>query len=311
MRRRFVGVVMLAVVCAALGQSPATADVRGVDFTLDYDAPVIAAGGRGVQTFTVGNSGKDSAGPATLTFATPIFVSVARGEAMPAGCRFLYGRPDAGVPEVVQCDLPPLRHGDKQTVRVPLAVDSSAPSGSAWGEAVVVPSIGSSDVEAQMRDNLGPSTVIVAAPVQAQKIEGTTTDLYLTTAAPAVTPDQSGIAKFTIGNRGPTATSGPVRLVMATPPLVKVDPKQPLPAECGFLYDNPAPSVPQIIRCTQTDVPAGTVREKDISLIAMRGAPLQTIWGIGGVLPDVAAGSTDVDSVLANNLAECSAQIIG
>lgn len=309
------GVVLAVVAAGCLAWQPLSA-VAGsgarVDLNIGYDEPEIDAGGTGTQTVTVTNAGVDATGPAELTVTTPVFVAVT---ALPRNCAFLYQDGDAGdatVPDVLRCTLPPLDHDESVTVTFRLAVDANAAAGVTFGEATVLPAPGSADVDQNLADNLGWPSVLVtgAAPVRGGPSTGHVTDLFVTTDLPALAVGAPAPETLTVGNRGPQATTGPARLLLVTPPLVRA--ADPLPAGCGFRYDSPDPAAPQVIGCS-IDAPlaSGATAVVRVPLTVLFGSPVQTSWGLADVFPDRAAGSTDVDPVPANNVVETGVQVVG
>jgi hypothetical protein len=303
--------------CLSWQQLPAVATAAGrVDLTLYYDEPVISAGGNGTQTVTVANSGADATGPIDLTITTPVFVAVKQDTALPHNCQLLYrdANSDDTVPEVVRCVLWPLHHGEAASLPFTLSVDDNAAPGITFGEATALPATGSPDVEQHMADNLGWPSVVVANPPSTGSgpSAGHVTDLYVTTDLPAIAVGTPGFETLTVGNRGPQATTGRIRLLVVTPPLVRVDDATALPAGCGFRYDSPDPAAPQVVGCTVAGPLAvggqATVR---VPLAVVFGSPVQTSWGIADVFPDRADGSTDLDPVPANNVIESGVQVIG
>lgn len=309
--------LMTAVLAGGLvGQLPAVAAGGRIDLSLYYDEPVIPAGGQGQQTLTVTNAGDNASTPAELTVTTPVFVSLDPTRRLPTGCDFLYrdGDPDSAVPEVVRCTVAPLMHGQEHDFRFDLVADNAAAPGSTYGEATLLPTPGSPDIEQKMADNLGwPSVVVSGSPTSVSApATGHITDVYLTTDLPAIALGHPKAETLTIGNRGPQATTGPVRVVVATPPLTRFDVDDPLPAGCGFLYDSTDPAAPELLRCTLAGpLPALGETTLPLPLIPVYGSPVQTSWGIADVFPDRTAGSTDVDPVPANNYVESGVQVIG
>ena len=298
--------VLIAVAAVFLAWQPLPAIAAGnVDLSLYYDEPAVSAGGDGIQTVTVTNSGADSTAPAELVFTTPVFVTVAR---MPAGCGFLYQDTASGatVPSVVRCALPPLAHGESVDVRFGLTADADAADGVTYGEATVLP--GGADVDQHLADNLGwPSVVIAGAPtVLAGPGFGHVTDLYVTTDLPALAVGAPGAETLTVGSRGPEVTTGPARLVLVTPSLTRA--VEPLPDGCGFRYDSADVGSPQVIGCTlSASLASGASIPIRIPLSVLFGSPVQTSWGVADVFPD----SADVDPVLANNVVESGVQVVG
>ncbi|HEX5404691.1 MAG TPA: hypothetical protein VFX16_20570 [Pseudonocardiaceae bacterium] len=286
-----------------------------IDLNLYYDEPVIAAGGIGIQTLTVTNSGADGTTPIDLTVTTGVFVAVDPAGRMPKGCGFLYqdGDPDATVPEVVRCVLPPLEHNDSTAVTLPLMVAEAAAAGDTFGTATVLPEPGSPDVDQHVADNLGWPSVVVTNPGTSvgAPTNGQVTDLYVTTDLPAVATGQPAVETLTVGNRGPQPANEPIRLVVVTPPLVRLATDQPMPAGCGFVYDSPDPAAPELVRCSIAPLAVGTSTTVRLPLAPVFGSPVQTSWGVAGVFPDRSAGSTDIDPVPANNLVESGVQVIG
>jgi hypothetical protein len=287
-----------------------------VDLNLYYDEPVIAAGGQGVQTFTVANSGADATSPVDLTVSTPAFVAVDPASDLPPNCAFLYRDADADdtVPELIRCVVAPLRHGESVSIPFTLTVDGAAAAGTTYGEATALPAAGSTDIDQNMADNLGWPSVVVSG--QGTAVSGPTTghvtDLYLTTDLPAVAVGAPATETLTVGDRGPQPTAGPVRLLLVTPPLVRVDDAVGLPAGCGFRYDTTDPAAPQVIGCTvAAPLAVGGQAVVRIPLSVVFGSPVQTSWGIADVFPDHTAGSTDIDPVPANNLVESGVQVVG
>jgi hypothetical protein len=165
-----------------------------------------------------------------------------------------------------------------------------------------------------MADNTGWPSVSVSGSggVSQPPARGRVTDLYVATSLPALAAGRAAPASFTIGNRGPDATSGPVRLIVATPPFIQVDEPHGLPPGCDFLYNSPDPVGPQILRCTlPAAVPSAGQLAVAIPMAPFWGAPVETLWGISDVFPDRADGSTDIDPVPANNVIESGVQVVG
>lgn len=198
---------------------------------------------------------------------------------------------------------------------MPVVVDTAAASGSSYGEATVLPAAGSPDVEQRMTDNIGWPSIAVSGTGGTAGVapaRGRVTDLYLATTLPALSAGRPAPATFTVGNRGPEATSGPVRLIVTTPPFVQVDEPHGLPAGCDFLDNSPDPAAPQILSCTlPAAIPAGGQLAVPIPMTPLWGAPVETLWGISDVFPDRANGSTDIDPVPANNVIESGVQVVG
>lgn len=286
-----------------------------IDLNLYYDEPVIAAGSIGTQTLTVTNSGDDATTPEDLTITTGVFIAVDPAGRMPTECGFLYqdAATDATVPEVLRCVLPPLQHGDSADVTLPLTAAEGAAAGDTFGIAAVLPQPGSPDVDQHVADNLGWPSVVVTNP--STSVGGPTnalvTDLYVTSDLPAVATGQPAAEALTVGNRGPQHSSGQIRLVVVTPPLVRLATDQPMPTGCGFVYDSPDPAAPELVQCLITPQPVGGTTTIRLPLAPVFGSPVQTSWGVAGVFPDRAAGSTDIDPVPANNLVESGVQVIG
>lgn len=312
-RMRWIPLLAAAVAGTLFGAPPAgAAGGARIDLSLYYDTPVITPGGTGVQTLTVVNSGADATGPASLTVATPVFVRVA---ALPDGCafRFTDATADPTVPEVLGCTVPALRHGQSKAFALTLTADIGASSGATFGQADVVPAAGSADVDANLADNEGWPSVVVSGPgATPTPTAGHVADLYLSADLPPLAVGHPREETLLVGNRGPETTEGPVRLVVTTPPFVRVDRARGLPDECGFLYDGTDPAVPQVVGCTLTEpLRPDAECQLRIPLAAVLGAPIQTDYGIAGVFPYRAGGSTDVDPVLANNIIESGVQVIG
>jgi hypothetical protein len=287
-----------------------------VDLNLYYDEPVIAAGGTGGQTFTVVNSGADASTPADLIVTNGVFVGTDPAGRLFRNCGFLYREadPDLTVPQVIRCTIPALHHGESASVRLPLAIAAGASAGSTYGTATVLPEAGSPDVEQHMADNLGFPSVVVTDPSTPAggPVTAHVADLYLTTDLPAIATGAPAPETLTVGNRGPQRSAGPIRLVVVTPPLVRVDEDQPMPAGCGFSYNSPVAGAPQIIRCTvDSPLPVGGTMTVRLPLAPVFGSPVQTSWGSAGVFPDRGAGSIDIDPVPANNVVESGVQVIG
>jgi hypothetical protein len=286
-----------------------------IDLQLYYDEPVIAAGGTGRQTVTVINSGADATAPVDLTITTGVFVVVDPTSRLPRGCGFLYqdADPDETVPEVVRCVLPPLRHDDSADVTLPLAVAAGAAAGDTFGTATTLPQPGSPDIDQHVADNLGWPSVVVTDPSASPSgpTNAQVTDLYVTTDLPAVATGEPAAETLSVGNRGPQHGAGQIRLVVVTPPLVRLSTDEPMPAGCGFVYDSPDPAAPELVRCSITPLPVGGTTTVRLPLAPVFGSPVQTSWGVAGVFPDRTAGSTDIDPVPANNLVESGVQVIG
>jgi hypothetical protein len=286
-----------------------------IDLNLYYDEPVIAAGSIGTQRLTVANTGDDATTPVDLTITTGVFVAVDPAGQLPRECGFLYqdADSDSTVPEVLRCVLPPLSHGDSADVTLPLMVAEGAAAGDTFGTATVLPEPGSPDVDQHVADNLGWPSVVVTNP--STSVGGPSnapvTDLYVTTDLPAVATGQPAAETLTVGNRGPQRAAGPIRLVVVTPPLVRLASDQPMPAGCGFGYDSPDPAAPELVRCAIDPLAVGGTTTVRLPLAPVFGSPVQTSWGVAGVFPDQTAGSIDVDPVPANNLVESGVQVIG
>ncbi|MGW7532445.1 hypothetical protein [Amycolatopsis sp. NPDC054798] len=306
--------VLIAATLAAASAPAASAAGAGhdVDFRLFYDAPVVAASGSGTQTFTVDNAGADATGAAVLAIALPAFVRTGSGP-LPAGCSVSYtDRGDPAMPEVLGCVLPPLKTGQNQTLPVPITVADIAPGGVLWGTGTVLPAAQSTDIERNASDNSGTPSATVNPARPPRSPAQHATDLYLTTDLPALASGRSHPEVFTAGNRGPGATSGPVRLALVTPPFVRVDHTQPLPDGCEYRLTGAEPAAPEVVRCRLSRVLApGAETTVPIPLTAEPGAPVQTLWGIANVMPDPDTHSVDTDPVLANNTVSAGAQAIG
>ena len=306
-RRSVLLAVVAAAGCLVWQPLPAVATGSGgrVDLSLYYDEPAVSAGGEGIQTVTVANSGADSTAPAELVFTTPVFVAVTT---VPPGCGFLYQDAASGdtVPSVVRCELPPLAHGESVGVTFGLAADADAAGGVTYGEATVLP--GGGDVDQHLADNLGwPSVVISgASAVVSGPGVGHAADLFVTTDLPALAVGAPASETLTVGNRGPQATTGPARLVLVTPPLTRA--VDLLPDGCGFRYDSTDVGAPQVIGCTlAASLASGSSVAVRVPLSVLFGSPVQTSWGVADVFPD----SADVDPVLANNVVESGVQVVG
>lgn len=189
-------------------------------------------------------------------------------------------------------------------------LDDAAAVGETYGTATVLPT---ADVEQHMADNLGFPSVVVSDPAAAPApVGGHVTDVYVTTDLPAVALGRPAAETLTVGDRGPQPITGPVRLVLATPPLVRVDGARAMPAGCGFLYDSPDPAAPELVRCAvPAPLPADGSAAVRLPLAPVFGSPVQTSWGVADAFPDRAAGSADVDPVPANNLVESGVQVVG
>jgi hypothetical protein len=311
-------VLFVTALTGVLGYQPLSVAASGgrIDLSIYYDEPVIPAGGDGTQTITVVNTGADATGPIDLIVTTPAFVAVDPTADLPSDCQVLYQDADSDdtVPEVVRCVVPPLRHGESMGFPLPLDVADNAAPGTTYGVATALPAPGSPDVEQHMADNLGWPSIVVTDPAATASgpAIGHITDLFLTTDLPAIAVGTPGAETLTVGNRGPQPTTGGVRLLLVTPPLVRVDDSAALPAGCGFRYDSPDPAAPQVVGCTLTGpLAAGGRTAVAIPLSVVFRSPVQTSWGIADVFPDRASGSTDIDPVPANNVIESGVQVIG
>lgn len=305
--------VMAAVAGVVASQPwPASASAPGrVDLNIGYDEPAVAAGGTGVQTFTVTNSGDDATGVIDLTITTPVFVTAVE---LPRQCTVLFrdAAADDTVPEIISCTVYPLAHDESASVPLTESVGADAAPGVTYGEVTVLPGPGSSDVDQHLADNLGwPSVVVTQTPpTRTGPSAGHVTDVYLTTDLPAVAVGAPASATLTVGNRGPQATTGQVRLLMVTPPLARA--ATPLPDGCDFRYDTTNVGTPQVIGCAvPAPIPSGAVRTVAIGLVALSGSPVQTSWGLADAFPDRSGGSTDVDPVPANNVIQTGMQVVG
>lgn len=295
----------LVLVAGCLAWQPLSAAAAGrVDLSIYYDEPAVSAGGDGIQTITVANAGADATAPTELVLTTPVFISVT---ALPPSCGFLFQDSTSGdtVPSVVRCELPPLAHGESASVTFGLAADGNAADGVTYGEATVLP--GGTDVDQHLADNLGwPSVVISGAPtVVAGPGAGNAADLFVTTDLPALAVGAPAAETLTVGSRGPQATTGPARLVLVTPPLVRA--VEPLPDGCGFRYDSADVGAPQVIGCTlPAELASGASTATKVNLSVLFGSPVQTSWGLADVFP-----TADVDPVPANNVVESGVQVVG
>lgn len=305
MKRALLSFSLLLLAGIVVGPPSASA-AQPVDLTLYYDAPAVPAGGSATQTFTVVDSGPSATGPAQLTITTGAFVTV---PTLPTGCGFLYQDADSDptVPSVVRCAVPGLPPGGSVDLRLPVSAAAGATAGETYGAATLLPTGGVADQH--LADNIGWPSVLVTDPVAAvPPVTARAADLYLTTDLPAVAVGSPAAETLTVGNRGPQAGAGPVRLVVVTPPLVRAG---ALPAGCAFRYDSPDPGAPQVIGCSLAPLPVGATTAVRLPLAPAFGSPVQTSWGVADAFPDRAAGSTDVDPVPANNFVESGVQVIG
>ena len=97
---------------------------------------------------------------------------------------------------------------------------------------------------------MGSGKVALRGPVQGDN----EVDLYASTEVVQLRPNGTGTLTFTVGNYGPNATVGPVRVVVVMPFWANAvgTAAQP-PAGFSFLNENKQPNVPEILEHVITD----------------------------------------------------------
>lgn len=295
--------VLLAALPVMVGAPASAADV---DLWITYDVPTASSGGTALSTLTIGNAGSSASGVVRLTFATPAFVNIDRGQPLPAGCAFVYENLDRTVPEVVGCVLPGLAANASRNLVFGVAVHATAPPITTWGMALILPAIGSPDHELYMTDNVTTPGVNVA---RLGPIGSGTINLYLAGDLPSVSQSAGGTQSFIVGNHGPGPTTGPVTLTMTTPFFVNFDHSRPLPGGCGYLLQNADPAIPEIVRCTlPPGLAVGSAVTIQLPLALVPGGPIGAEYSIAAVA--TGAGSPDVDPDRTDNVFEPGALVL-
>ena len=139
------------------------ATVGGLYGTADH--PAMAPDQRKLTTFSSGNAGpNDMTGEVTITYLTPFYVNVDRGQPLPAGCGFRLEDPDPTIPEMVTCKRPALTKGKEDQVQFPLVALPGGPRGTQIGGALVAPA-SASDVDFDQIDNITPAGAQIISPL--------------------------------------------------------------------------------------------------------------------------------------------------
>jgi hypothetical protein len=128
-------------------------------------------------------------------------------------------------------------------------------------------------------------------------------DLYTSTEIVELSPNGTGTLTFTVGNYGPNATVGPVRVVVVMPFWANAvgTAAQP-PAGFTFLKEDKQPNIPEILEHVITDrLAPKEERTLQVPLELLPGGP--RVPGIGRVIVHVGKNSGDKDKTLSQNVA--------
>lgn len=212
-----------------------TASVTVPDFTVR----------EAIRTFEIGNTGESATGDVWLIYATSPLINFKRP--IPPNCVFLNEDPDFEVPEIVRCTLPGPQSGGTVSFSIPTVYAPNAPTIPLSGQATVVPAAGSADKEQFPNNNVEFPTLGLPSSLSPGGTD--MVNLYATSVLPNIRVDRPATEIITVGNRGSVATQGQTRLVFTTPMNVNIDRNRPLPAVCGFLFQNQDPNVPEIVEC--------------------------------------------------------------
>src|SRR5437764_10389420 len=146
---------------------------------------------------------------------------------------------------------------------------------------------------------MGSGKVALRGPVQGDN----EVDLYASTEVVQLRPNGTGTLTFTVGNYGPNATVGPVRVVVVMPFWANAvgTAAQP-PAGFSFLNENKQPNVPEILEHVITDrLEPKQERTLQVPIELLPGGP--RVPGIGRVIVHVGKNSGDKDKTLSQNVA--------
>lgn len=143
------------------------------------------------------------------------------------------------------------------------------------------------------------------APAMASNVPAAvaTNTVNLFVLARGVTADTAGRATLvlTVGNFGPNPTLGTSALKVVTPFFVNFDRAGELPPDTEFLYENPRPEVPEILRVViGPGLAPGESREIRVPVLLLPGGPHVPAAGRG--IFTTVPGSPDIDIDLTRNV---------
>ncbi|MDX3386025.1 hypothetical protein PV682_31890 [Streptomyces niveiscabiei] len=112
-------------------------------------------------------------------------------------------------------------------------------------------------------------------------------------------PGTTGKQFLTVTNQG-SATTGKALLTYVTPPYTNVDRSAELPAGCSMRYENPDPTVPEVVTCVVSEGLGAGERQLAIPLsVTQRARITGMVRGLVTVVP--AADSPDVEAAINDN----------
>ncbi|WP_416968183.1 hypothetical protein [Streptomyces sp. 4F14] len=113
-------------------------------------------------------------------------------------------------------------------------------------------------------------------------------------------PGTTGRQLLTVTNQG-SVTTGKALLTYVTPPYTNVDRATALPVGCAMRYENPDPTVPEVVTCVVPEG-LGTGERQELAIplaVTQRARITGMVRGLVTVVP--AADSTDVEAAVNDN----------
>jgi hypothetical protein len=275
-------VVLTAASAVALTPPASAAAGAQIDLAVSSDQQLLIPGSPAVQHLRVTNNGETTTGGVVVTFVTPAYTNIDRGQPLPPGCSIRYTMPDPTIPEVVTCTLPPgLAHGAVENLAMPLLPTTRARLvGAALDITSALPADKSPDQDVNLNDNVDLATPTFTQPTPATP-EGNRINLYLSHDVPVVAADHRASATLTYGNTGPNPMQGQTQITVVTPFTTNIDRDKPLATGCRIVLQDPSATVPEIVVCTLAPLAVGEQRSLVIPLKAvptnLTGRPMSTL----------------------------------